>query len=72
MPRIEAPNWVTGWLGLRHWAIPLLREVTSQLGKVRHTTSAKARNLLGWAPRGDEEVIVSTAESLIRLGLVKP
>jgi dihydroflavonol-4-reductase len=27
--------------------------------------------LLGWAPRSREEAIVATAESLIRLGLLK-
>ena len=41
------------------------------LGKVRRSTSAKAQNLLGWKPRGNAEMIVATAESLIRLGLVK-
>jgi dihydroflavonol-4-reductase len=27
--------------------------------------------LLGWAPRSNEEAIVATAESLVRLGLPK-
>jgi dihydroflavonol-4-reductase len=31
----------------------------------------KARRLLGWAPRPREDAIMATAESLIRLGLVK-
>ncbi|MCP1968584.1 hypothetical protein J2R87_002324 [Bradyrhizobium elkanii] len=31
----------------------------------------EAQQLLGWRPRGNEEMIVATAESLIRLGLVK-
>lgn len=68
VPRFEAPDWGVRLAAL---AIPLLRDVTPQLGKVRRTTSAKARNLLGWTPRGGQEIIVSTAESLIRLGLVK-
>jgi len=68
VPRFEAPNWVIRLAARR---IPLLRNALPQLGKVRHSTGAKARNLLGWAPRGDEEIILSTAESLIRLGLVK-
>jgi nucleoside-diphosphate-sugar epimerase len=50
---------------------PQLRQLVPQLGKIRKATSAKARNLLGWAPRPNAEVIVTTAESLIRLGLVK-
>jgi len=69
VPRFEAPNWVVRLAALR---IPLLRDAQAQLGKVRHSSGAKARNTLGWTPRGNEEIIVSTAESLIRLGLVKP
>ena len=69
VPRFEAPNWVVRLAALR---IPRLRDAQAQLGKVRHTSGAKARNTLGWTPRGNEEIIVSTAESLIRLGLVKP
>jgi dihydroflavonol-4-reductase len=41
------------------------------LGRVRHSTSAKARSLLGWRARSNDEAILATAESLIRLGLVK-
>jgi len=50
---------------------PQLRQLIPQLGKIRKATSAKARDLLGWAPRPNEEVIVATGESLIRLRLVK-
>ncbi len=48
-----------------------MRQMVPQLGKIRNATSAKARRELGWAPRSNEEVVVATAESLIRLGLVK-
>ena len=51
--------------------VPLLRDALAQLGKVRRSSGAKARNVLGWTPRGNEEIITSTAESLIKLGLVK-
>ncbi|UWU90484.1 hypothetical protein [Bradyrhizobium sp. CB1015] len=37
----------------------------------RSDISAKARSLLGWQARSNEEAIQSSAESLIRLGLVK-
>lgn len=69
VPRFEAPNWVVRLAALR---IPLLRDALAQLGKIRRSSGAKARNTLGWMPRGNEEIIVATAESLIRLGLVKP
>jgi len=50
---------------------PQLRQLIPQLGRIRKATSAKARDLLGWALRPNEEVIVTTADSLIRMGLVK-
>ena len=49
---------------------PQMRQLAPQLGRIRNATNAKARRELGWTPRTNEEVIVATAESLIRLGLV--
>jgi dihydroflavonol-4-reductase len=39
----------------------------SNLGKIRHTSSAKARRMLGWSPRSNEEAVLSTARSLLRI-----
>ncbi|MFG2943054.1 hypothetical protein [Streptomyces sp. NPDC048282] len=41
-----------------------------QLGVVRRADSAKARDQLGWAPRSNEESVVASARSLVRLGLL--
>jgi dihydroflavonol-4-reductase len=68
VPRWEAPDWLVRLAATR---VPLLRDALAQLGKVRRCSGAKARNVLGWTPRGNEEIITSTAESLIKLGLVK-
>jgi dihydroflavonol-4-reductase len=68
-PRFEAPNWLVRLAAL---GVPLLRAAAPQLGRIRRLSGAKARRLLGWTPRGNEEIIVATAESLLRLGLVKP
>ncbi|TCU59166.1 dihydroflavonol-4-reductase [Bradyrhizobium sp. R2.2-H] len=68
VPRFQAPDWLVRLAATR---IPLLRAVVPMLGRVRHSTSAKARSLLGWEPRSSHEAILATAESLIRLGLVK-
>ncbi|WP_027552652.1 aldehyde reductase [Bradyrhizobium sp. Cp5.3] len=68
VPRLQAPDWVVRLAARR---VPLLRAVVPMLGKVRKSTSAKAGRLLDWQPRSNEEAILSTAESLIRLGLVK-
>lgn len=68
VPRFQAPDWLMRIAARRN---PMVRAALPLLGKVRRSTSAKAQNLLGWSPRGNEEMIVATAESLIRLGLVK-
>ncbi|MGW1913401.1 NAD-dependent epimerase/dehydratase family protein [Streptomyces sp. NPDC002076] len=41
-----------------------------QLGVVRRASNAKARKELGWSPRSNEDAVVATAESLVRLGLL--
>src|SRR3954454_19151513 len=48
-----------------------LRQLTPELGVRKRATNEKARRLLGWAPRGDREATVATAESLLALGLVE-
>jgi dihydroflavonol-4-reductase len=68
VPRFQAPDWVVRLAARR---IPMLRDALPMLGKVRRSTSAKAREKLGWMPRGNDELILATAESLIGLGLVK-
>lgn len=62
------PNWV---VRLGAFKDPALRGSIPLLGRRMNATSEKARRLLGWSPRTREEAIVATAESLIRLGLVK-
>jgi nucleoside-diphosphate-sugar epimerase len=68
VPTRELPNWVVrlGSLGDRS-----IRQIVPELGKKRNATSAKAQRLLGWKPRSAEESLAATAESLLRLGLVK-
>ena len=68
VPRLQAPDWL---VRLAATGVPVLRNTLPMLGKVRRSTSAKARQQLGWQARSHEEAILSTAESLIRLGLVK-
>jgi dihydroflavonol-4-reductase len=68
LPRFEAPNWLVRLAATR---VPLLRAVAPQLGQIRHLSGAKARTMLGWTPRGNEEIILATVDSLSKLGLVK-
>jgi dihydroflavonol-4-reductase len=50
---------------------PAARYIVPELGKYKNGTSAKARRVLGWTLRSSEDALVATAESLLRLGLVK-
>jgi nucleoside-diphosphate-sugar epimerase len=68
VPTRQLPNWLVRIAALRDPAIKL---ILPELGKLKNATSEKAKRLLGWAPRSNEESIVATAESLVRLGLLK-
>jgi hypothetical protein len=50
---------------------PAIKLVLPELGKRKNTTNEKARRLLGRSPCSNEDSIVATAESLVRLGLLK-
>lgn len=68
VPARRLPNWLVRLAALRDPAVKL---ITPELGRKKNATSAKARRLFGWAPRSSEESIVATAESLVRLNLLK-
>ncbi|CCD99911.1 aldehyde reductase [Bradyrhizobium sp. STM 3809] len=68
-PRLEMPNWLARIVAL---GVPQLRDVKPLLGLRRAASGDKARRLLGWHPRPNDEIIVATAESLLKLGLVRP
>ena len=66
VPTRMLPDWILRLIGLVN---PSIKEMVPNLGKVRRASNEKARRLLGWAPRSNEEAILATAESLVRLGL---
>ena len=68
VPTRVLPDWLVRIVGLFDGQAA---QIVTELGKARNATGAKATRLLGWAPRSREEAIVATAESLIRLGLLK-
>jgi nucleoside-diphosphate-sugar epimerase len=68
VPTRQLPNWIVRIAALRD---PAVKQILPELGKRKNATGEKARRMLGWTPRSNEEAIVSTAESLLRLGLLK-
>jgi nucleoside-diphosphate-sugar epimerase len=68
VPTRELPNFVVRLATLLDSAV---KQIIPELGIAKNATNEKARRLLGWTPRSNEDAIVATAESLIRLGLLK-
>ena len=68
VPTRQLPNWLVRLAAMRD---PAVKQILPELGKMKNATNEKAKRLLGWAPRSNEESIVATAESLVRLGLLK-
>jgi nucleoside-diphosphate-sugar epimerase len=68
VPTRQLPDWLVRLAAMRDRAV---QQILPELGKVKNATNEKARRMLAWAPRSTEEAIVATAESLVRLGLLK-
>jgi len=68
VPTIQLPSWLVRIAALRD---PAVKQILPELGKPRNATSGKAKRLLDWKPRSPEDALVATAESLIRLRLLK-
>jgi nucleoside-diphosphate-sugar epimerase len=67
-PTREMPNWVLRAASLFDRRV---RQILPELGKSKNATNEKATRVLGWQPRTNEESVVATGESLVRLGLLK-
>ena len=65
----ELPNWLVRIAALRDPAVKLI--LRPNLASRKMPLTRKARRLLAWEPRSNEDSIVATAESLVRLGLLK-
>ena len=68
VPTRQLPDWLVRLAALTDPAIKL---ILPELGKRKNATSEKARRVLGWSPISNEDSIVATGASLVRLGLLK-
>ena len=62
------PDWIVRVAALFN---PTARNLVPQLGRYRNASNEKAKALLAWQPRTNEEAILATTESLIRFGWVE-
>jgi nucleoside-diphosphate-sugar epimerase len=68
VPTRQLPDWL---VRLARFKDESVKQIIPELGKWKNATSEKAQKVLGWSPRSREESVVATAESLVKLGLVK-
>jgi dihydroflavonol-4-reductase len=68
VPTMELPDFMVRLAAMRD---PAVQQILPELGKRKNGTNEKARRMLGWAPRSNEECLVATAESMIALGLLR-
>lgn len=67
VPERRLPSLVVRAGGL---VVPALREMSGNLGAVRHVDAGRARHRLGWAPRSTEDAVTAGGQSLLDLGLL--
>jgi dihydroflavonol-4-reductase len=67
-PKFELPDW-----GVRMVALfdARARLAVPELGKIKNASNEKAKRVLGWKPRSNDECVLATAKSLVELGIVK-
>jgi dihydroflavonol-4-reductase len=68
VPTKEIPNLLLRIASLRN---PSLKMLVTLLGQYMQASGDKARKALNWKPISNEDAIVATAESLLKLGLIK-
>jgi dihydroflavonol-4-reductase len=68
VPTRVLPDWLVRVVARFDASVAL---IVPELGKFKNATNAKARRVLGWAPRSNGDSVVAAAESLVRLGLVR-
>lgn len=57
------PTWL---LKLAAWFNPQARAILPMVGIYREASNAKARSILGWQPRSNEEAILASVASLVK------
>lgn len=68
VPTRELPDWLVKLVAMFDATV---RQIVPDLGKYKNASGDKTRRVLGWLPRSNEDALVATAESLLRLGLLK-
>ncbi|WP_217602997.1 aldehyde reductase [Chitinophaga sp. GbtcB8] len=68
VPTRTLPDWVVRIAALFS---PVAKNIAPQLSRNKKTSNQKAKTLLGWQPRCNEEAILSAVKSMVEFGLIK-
>jgi len=68
VPTRELPDWLVRFAAL---FVPDMKMIAPELGNKKNVSNEKARRVLGWSPRSNEDCIAAAGESLQQLGLLK-
>ncbi len=68
-PHRLLPNWL---VRVAAKVKPELRSVVPLLGVSKRISHAKAKQMLGWMPRGNEQALLASAHSLVQLAAITP
>ncbi len=68
VPTRMLPDWMVRLSSLVDSSIA---QIVPELGTTRNASNEKARRILGWTPRSNEDAIIATAESLVQRGLLR-
>lgn len=64
----KVPDWIIKIVALVN---PIARNIVPMLSRYREASNEKAKRLLGWQPRANDEAIIATAQSLVKFGALK-
>jgi hypothetical protein len=68
VPTRELPDWIVRFFAL---FISDMKMIAPERGNKKNVSNEKAKRVLGWVPRSNEEAIAAVGESLAHLGLLK-
>jgi dihydroflavonol-4-reductase len=63
-----APNWLIRLIALFN---PAVRNIVPQLGRRKNASNEKARSILNWKPKSNEEAVTSAIASMLQFGVIK-
>ena len=68
VPTRTLPDWIVRIAALFS---PVAKNIAPQLSRNKNASNQKAKTILGWQPRSNEEAILAAVKSMVEFGLIK-